>query len=97
MTYYKAIPLWKDNSRQRNSEFVGDDKIVYSCFDSLEAALCVAKEDGTLLRPTNWEFSKHSGFLGWHKTIIPLEWMRQNGYLSNEIDQDSVGVIYKFK
>lgn len=103
MTYYKAIPLWKDNSRNNvlygcgPVRFVGNNEIVNQKFDSIEEALIAAKNDGTCLRPKNWEFSKHSGIFSRHKTIISVEWLYQNGYLSEKIDSDNISKIYNFK
>lgn len=107
-TYYKAVPLWKDNSRDLSIEgwgrsiFAGDDSIVHQKFETIEDAILAAKQDGTLLRPadyknnTGWEFSKHSWF-GLLKTVIPLESLVNQGLLSDKIDEDSIGKIYNFK
>lgn len=103
MKYYKAIPLWKDNSRKKNSVFVGDNEIINQKFHSIEAMIIAANEDGTSLRPANydknfgWEFSMYSGWFGMHKEVLPLEWLKQNNYLSQMVEEDSVGKIYYAK
>lgn len=104
-TYYKAIPLWKDNSRKLFIQgwgitvFIGDDEIVRQKFSSLKDAVIAAKSDGTPLRPANyeqnygWEFSKYEGF--WRtKTIIPMESIKQMGLFSEKVDQDNISKIY---
>lgn len=91
-TYYKATPLWKTSS-----SYIGDgDEIFRQKFLTIEDAILAAKEDGTLLRSSNWQFSRHDWF-GLFKTVIPVESLFNKGLLGSHIVRDEIGKIYTFK
>ena len=90
-TYYKAIPLWTTHNT-----YIGKNKIVLQKFSNIEDAILAAKEDETLLRPNNWEFSRHDWF-GLFKTVIPMESLFNQGLLGSHIVRDEIGRIYTFK
>ena len=90
-TYYKAIPLWKTHDT-----YIGKNKIVLEKFSTIEDAILAAKEDETLLRPNNWEFSRHDWF-GLFKTVIPMESLFNQGLLGSHIVRDDFSIIYTFK
>lgn len=101
VTYYHFIPIWKDNSRPHpdpywgNFEFVGDNSIVFTKFNSIEDGLEAAKLDGTALREQNWEILKCKQKLFWTiKSRIMLKTLHSQGYLSSEIKRDSISEYY---
>jgi len=55
------------------------------------------KDDGTCLREKNWEVR---GYYGWFSILyhdISFFTLQQEGLLSDKIEEDSMGKIYKFK
>ena len=104
MTFYRFIPVWKDNSRPQHIDgwgkscFVGNDDIVHTKFNSIEDGLESAKLDGTALREQNWEIFKcYKGFFTTARVRIMIKTLHDQGHLSNEIKRDSVSEYYLTK
>ena len=104
MTYYKFIPIWKDNSRPHfdsmwgNFTFDGDNSIVNARFNSIEDGLEAARIDATALREQNWEILKCEEKFFWTpKSRIMLKTLHSQGYLADKVEKDSVSEIYLTK
>ena len=100
MIYYRFIPIWKDNTRPQELDgwtggvaFIGDNRICYTKFSTLEDGIEAARLDGTCLREQNWEIFRCSWF---HKTRIMLKSLWKSGLLAPEINHDNISEYYSF-
>ncbi len=93
--FYKAIPVWKDNSKNKNWEFIGDDTIVHTHFKTIEDAVEAMRLDGTALRERNWEVFE-CDYFGLIQKRIMLKSLWKLGYFYEKINKDEFGEYYSF-